>query len=73
MDYVTVKADIMATENSALPSQEYNFFFYIQIEISHLNSNNISQYYSFYCIVNQINAAFVSIIDCFQYTVVYVL
>ncbi len=32
----------------------------------YLNSNNISQYYSFYCTFDQINAALVSIKDLFQ-------
>ncbi len=35
---------------------------YIQIENS-LNYNNISQCYSFYCIIDQINAALVNIRD----------
>ncbi len=33
---------------------------YIQIENVYFYSNNISQYYSFYCIFYQINAALVS-------------
>ncbi len=51
-DHVTMKTGVMAAENRALPSQEYLF-----------KKKNISQYYWFYCIFDQINAALVSIRD----------
>ncbi len=46
---------VRAAESSALPSQEY-IFIHIKIEAV-FKCNNISQYYCFYCIFDQINAA----------------
>ncbi len=49
-----------ATENSALHHTN-KLYFKIHSPIKKmLNTKNISQYYSFYCIFNQINAASVS-------------
>ncbi len=43
-DHVTLKTGAMAAENSALPSQEFFFFFkYVQIENRYINCNNILQ------------------------------
>ncbi len=40
-----------------------NFKVYLKEKTIILNCKNISQYYSFYCIFDQINAALVSIKD----------
>ncbi len=47
---------VMAANIFALSSQEY-IWTYIKIEKGVLNYSNFSQYFSFYCIFNQINAA----------------
>ncbi len=44
-------------ENSALITEINYILKYIYIENSYSNSKNISQYYVFYCIFIQINAA----------------
>ncbi len=49
------------TENSALITGRSYLLKYIQTE-NILYYNSISQYYSFYCIFDQINAAFVRLV-----------
>ncbi len=53
-------------ENSALITEINYILKYIQTENIYLNCNIISQYYSFYCIFDQINAALLSRRDFFQ-------
>ncbi len=50
-------------ENSALHHKNKWYFKIYKQKMIILNCNNISQYYCFYCIFDQINAAVVSIRD----------
>ncbi len=59
-DHVTLKTGVMMLKNTALITEINYILKYIQIENSYLNSKNISQYYCFCCILDQINAGLVS-------------
>ncbi len=56
---MTQKTGIIAAENSAFPPQEL-ITKYIKIENTYFKLGIISQYYCFYCIIYQTNAALVS-------------
>ncbi len=61
-DHVTLKTEVMAVENVALPSQEYILFKNL-FKYKTFSCNNILQYYCLCCIINQTNVDLVSMRD----------
>ncbi len=56
---MTLKTEVMAVENVALPSQEYILFKNL-FKYKTFSCNNILQYYCLCCIINQTNVDLVS-------------
>ncbi len=66
-DYVTLKTAVMMLKNQRCITEINYILKYIQVENDIFNCNNISQYFSFFCILlYQINVALVNRRDLFQ-------
>ncbi len=65
-DHVILKTALMMLKNQRCITEINYILKYIQVENDYFNCNNISQYFSFYCILYQINVALVNQRDLFQ-------